>query len=338
MAVEAGSLSYAQKAAVVITQMPQELATAVLAEMSEMEVSRLTRLIATLPDLEPGPVNQVMAEFMDRVRTVSAVKQGGVDVARKLLRERLGAAKAEEELEALLRADDHRPFSFLHSLEPERIAGLLSGEHAQIVAIVVANLPADLGASVLSALDEGLRADVAIRIGTLGKLPSEAILSIAKALSSQVMDAYASSEVERAGGGVTTLAAMLNRSDRQIERQVLAAIESKDPDLAEEIRRQLFTFEDVLALDDKTLQKVLRAVPPKTLAIALKGASEETMQKFTRNISENAAKDLKEEIEYLGPLRVSEIEGAQMDIARKVREMEAEGEIVVIRAGEDVVV
>jgi len=334
---DASSLTPAQKAAVVITQMPPPLASAVLAEMSEVEVSRLTRLVATLPDLEPGPVKQVMAEFIDRVSTVAAVKQGGVDVARRLLRERLGAAKAEEELEALLRADDHRPFSFLHSLEPERVAGLLSGEHPQVVAVVVANLPADLAAAVLSALDEDARAQVAVRIGTMGKLPSEAVASIARALSGQVLDAYASPDIERSGGGVSTLAAMLNRSDRQVERQVLAAVEAADPELAEEVRRQLFTFEDVLALDDKTLQKVLRAVQPKTLAIALKGASDEALEKFTRNMSENAAKDLKEEMEYLGPLRVSEVEGAQMDIARKVREMEAEGEIVIIRQGDEVV-
>ncbi len=337
MATDIATLSYAQKAAVVITQMPPELASAVLAEMSEVEASRLTRLVATLPDLEPGPVKEVMGEFLERVRTVAAVKQGGVEVARRLLRERLGTAKAEEELEALLRSEDRRPFAFLHSLEPARVAGLLSGEHPQVAAVVIANLPADLGAEVLSALDEGARADVAVRIGTMGKLPSEAVASIARALSGQVLDAYTSSDVERSGGGASALAAMLNRSDRQVERQVLAAVEASDPDLAEEVRRQLFTFEDVLALDDRTLQKVLRAVQPKTLATALKGASEETLDKFTRNMSENAAKDLKEEIEYLGPLRLSEVEGAQMDIARKVREMEAEGEIVVIRQGDEVV-
>jgi flagellar motor switch protein FliG len=338
MAIDASGLNYAQKAAVVLTQMPQELASAVLAEMSEVEVSRLTRLVATLPELEPGPVNQVMGEFLERVKTVSAVRQGGVDVARRLLRERLGTAKAEEELEALLRSEDHRPFSFLHSMEPERVAGLLSYEHPQVVAVVIANLPADLAAAVMSALDEGTRAEVAVRVGTMGKLPSEAVASIAKALSGQVLDSYASGDVERSGGGASALAAMLNRSDRQVERQVLAAVENADPELAEEVRRLLFTFEDVLALDDKTLQKVLRAVQPKTLATALKGASDEALEKFARNMSENAAKDLREEIEYLGPLRLSEVEGAQMDIARKVRELEAEGEIVVIRQGDEVVV
>jgi flagellar motor switch protein FliG len=337
LAADATNLTYAQKAAVVITQMPQELASAVLAEMSEVEVSRLTRLVATLPDLEPGPVKEVMGEFLDRVRTVAAVKQGGLDVARRLLRDRLGTAKAEEELEALLRAEDRRPFAFLHSLEPERVASLLTGEHPQVIAVVVAHLSAELGAAVLSALDEGTRAEVAVRIGTMGKLPSEAVVSIARALSGQVLDAYTAPDIDGSSGGASALAAMLNRSDRQVERQVLAAVEAADPNLAEEVRRQLFTFEDVLALDDRTLQKVLRAVQPKTLATALKGASAEALEKFTRNMSENAAKDLEEEIEYLGPLRLSEVEGAQMDIARKVREMEAEGEIVVIRQGDEVV-
>lgn len=332
------ALSGPQKAAVVITQMPAEVSGEVIAQMSETEVSRLTKVVASLPELDPALVKQVMTEYMGRVQILSSVRQGGVDVAKRLLRERFGVQRAEEELERLMRSGDSRPFAFLHGVEPERIADFLADEHPQIVAVVVAHLPSDLAAKVLGALDESQRAGIALRVGTMGKVPHDAVAAIAASLSGQLADKDVTPDGDRAGKGSSTLASILNRAERQVERQVLTSMDESDPELAEEVRRQLFTFEDVLALDDKTLQKVVRVIQPKTLAVALKGADESVRGPFVRNMSENTAQDLLETIESLGPLRLVEVEGAQVDIARKVRDMEAEGAITIIRKGDDVVV
>ena len=337
MTLQFAGLTGPQKAAIVITQMPPELSDAVISQMSEAEVARLSRVVASLPELDPGTVKQVMSEYMSRVQVLSSVRQGGIDVARRLLRERLGVQRAEEELELLLRSGDPRPFAFLHGAEPARIAELLSGEHPQIMAVVVAHLPAELAAKVLGALDEEVRGDVAMRIGTMGKVPHDSVMAIATALSAQFVG-NVDVDAEMTGKASSALAVILNRSERQVERQVLTTLDERDPELAEEVRRQLFTFDDVLGLDDRTMQKVLRAIQPKTLAIALKGAGEPTLRPFVSNMSENAAQDLLETIEALGPVRMSEIEGAQVDIARKVRELEAEGSITIIRKGDEVVV
>lgn len=337
-ALPAHALSGPQKAAIVVTQMPPELANAIIDQMSEAEVARLSRIVASLPELDPATVQQVMSEYMSRVQVLSSVRQGGLDVAKRLLRERLGVQRAEEEMELLLRSSEPRPFAFLHGVEPVRIAELLAGEHPQVMAVVVAHLPAELAAKVLGALEDQVRADVAMRIGTMGKVPRDSVMAIAAALSGQFVDKDAAPEADMTGKSSSTLAVILNRSERQVERQVLAAIDERDPDLAEDVRRQLFTFDDVLNLDDRTMQKVLRAIQPKTLATALKGAEERTLQPFLRNMSENAAADLLETIESLGPVRLSEVEGAQVDIARKVRELEAEGAITIIRKGDEVVV
>lgn len=337
MTLQFAGLTGPQKAAIVITQMPPELSDAVISQMSEAEVARLSRVVASLPELDPGTVKQVMSEYMSRVQVLSSVRQGGIDVARRLLRERLGVQRAEEELELLLRSGDPRPFAFLHGAEPARIAELLSGEHPQIMAVVVAHLPAELAAKVLGALDEEVRGDVAMRIGTMGKVPHDSVMAIATALSAQFVG-NVDVEADMTGKASSALAVILNRSERQVERQVLTTLDERDPELAEEVRRQLFTFDDVLGLDDRTMQKVLRAIQPKTLAIALKGAEEPTLRPFVSNMSENAAQDLLETIEALGPVRMSEIEGAQVDIARKVRELEAEGSITIIRKGDEVVV
>ncbi|MGH9068801.1 MAG: flagellar motor switch protein FliG [Acidimicrobiales bacterium] len=325
-----------QKAAVVVTQMPPRVAAAVIKEMAEVDVSLLSRTIAELPELSEDLVRPVVAECLDRVRAMVAVNQGGIGAARRILAERFGSARADEELEVILAGTrPTHPLDFLHAMEPAQLSAFLADEHPQTTAMVVASLTADFASSVISNLDDDRRSDIAYRIGTMGKVPPEALDVVAKAMDAQLRGA--AMPTGGAGGGTATLAAILNRSDRALEREVLGQMEQTDPELAEDVRRRLFTFEDVIRLDDRTLQKVLRAVQPKVLATALKGATEENREVFTHNLSERAADDLTEEIELLGPMRLAEVEGAQMELVRTVRDLEAAGEIVIIREGDDVV-
>lgn len=337
MTLRGVQLTGQQKAAIVVTQMSPQAADGVLAGMSEVDAARLSRFVAALPEIDEAVVKEVMDEFLGRVDTLTRVRQGGLEVARRLLRDRMGSQRAEEEMELLLRSEDRRPFSFLHSFDPARIAGMLADEHPQLGAVVISQLPADLASRVLGALEHDKRIDLALRVGHMSKVPADALREVSAALSGQSMD-MGPVEAEAPGGGTSALAAILNRSDRQVERQVLATLDGTDPELAEEIRRKLFTFEEVLTLDDRALQKVVRVIQPKVLALALKGATEDVSAPFLRNLSEEAAADLLEEIEALGQQRRSDVEGAQLDIARKVRDLEVEGEIVIVRKGDDVVV
>ena len=331
-------LSKPQKAAVVVAQLDAVHANKLLRSMSENEVVDLMSAVANLPALDTRDVEDVLHEFAGKASSLMKVGQGGLDIARKLLRERLGALRADEILDELVQSNRTHPLAFLHRIEPQQIVGFLNDEHPQLVAVVLAHLPADHAAEVLRHLDEEKRVDVARRIATMGKITPSVIQNMALILEKKL------SSVLRAGGtsytevgGVSTIVGILSQSDRASEKQILSGLEDSDPDLAEEIRNEMFVFDDVTNLDDRTLQKVLRNIVPKDLAVALKGVSELVRDKFMRNISERAAQDLNEEIELLGPTRLSQVEAAQKAIVKIVRDLEAAGEITLARSDDEFV-
>ncbi|MDA8070100.1 MAG: flagellar motor switch protein FliG [Actinomycetota bacterium] len=331
-------LSGVQKAAVVLAQLDTDRATKVLKAMSESEVVDLMSAVATLPPLDVDAVRGILAEFAGQAAALLQVGQGGVDVARRLLRERLGPSRAEEVLEQFLEAGQPRPLAILQRLEAHQIVSFLGDEHPQTIAVVLAHLSADHGAQVLGLLDEELRADVARRVAVMGRISPEVVQTMADTLEQKLSavvraGAGAASEV----GGVGSIVAILNQSERSLEKQILATLEQEDPALAEQIRNEMFVFDDVVNLDDRTLQRVLRNVVPKDLAVALKGLEAEVREKFLRNLSERAAEDMAEEIEILGPTRLSQVEAAQQSIVKVVRELDAAGEIVLLRGDDELV-
>ncbi len=332
------TLTSPQKAAVVLAQLDDVRATKVLKAMSESEVVELMAAMATLPALDATAVRAVLAEFVGQAAALLQVGQGGVEVARRLLRERLGAAKAEEVLQQFLQAGQSRPLAILQRIDPQQIISFIGDEHPQTVAVVLAHLPSDHAAQVLATLDDQLRTDVSRRIATMGRIAPDVVQTIATTLEQKL------AAVLRAGvgpesevGGVGSIVAILNQSDRASEKQILASLEESDPELAEKIRNEMFVFDDVVNLDDRTLQRVLRNVVPKDLAVALKGVDDEIRDKFLRNMSERAAQDLTDEIELLGPTRLSQVESAQQAVVKVVRELEATGEIVLARGDDEFV-
>lgn len=332
------ALNGSQRAATVLAQLDTARAAKLLKVMSEREVVSIMAAMATLPPLDVIEVRQILADFAGEANALLQVGQGGVEVARKLLRDRLGPAKAEEVLEQFLQGRDTHPLSFLQRLDVRHVASFIGDEHPQTVAVVLAHMPADTGAQLLAAMSEEVRADIVRRVATMGRLSPDVVQHIADVLEQRAAalvrgGAASSSQV----GGMEPAVAILNRTDRATEKQILAAMEERDPSLAERIRNEMFVFDDVVGLDDRTLQLVLRNVVPGDLAVALKGASEEIRQKFLRNMSERAAVDLAEEIEVLGPTRVSQVEAAQGNVVKIVRELEASGEIVLSRGDDDFV-
>ncbi len=331
------TLTGRQKAAAVLAQIGTERATKVLRAMTEMEVVGLMEEMAKLPPLDAATVQELMTEFTHRAVALVTVGQGGPDAARKLLRERLGAARAEEILAQIEASATVRPLSFLQRIDPTQVASFLADEHPQTIAMVLAHLPPDFAAHVFRFLEEKLRAEVALRIARIGRVPSDVVQDVADLLERKLAMAVRAGGVGLSVGGVPGLVGILNNSERSAEREILGEIEEIDPELAEEVRSQMFVFDDVANLDDRTLQRVLRNVVPKDLALALKGADEAVLAKFQRNMSERAGEDLIEEIEVLGPTRLSAVEGAQSAIVRTVREMEANGEIVLSRGDDEIV-
>ena len=328
-------LSGAQKAAVILAQLDSARATRVLKAMSENEVVDLMAAMATLPPLTVDSVREVLAEFAGQAAALAQVGQGGVDVARRLLRDRLGAARTEEVLHQFVQAGTARPLAFLQRIEPQQMISFIGDEHPQTVALVLAHLPADQAALVLALLDEGTRSEVSRRIATMGRLSPDVVHVVADSFEKKLSAFFRNGSGSTADvGGLSAIVAILNQSERGAEKQILGSLDESDPELAEEIRNEMFVFDDVVSLDDRTLQRVLRNVVPKDLAVALKGVDEAIRTKFLRNMSERAAEDLSEEIELLGPTRLSQVEQAQQAVVKVVRELEATGEIVLAR-GED---
>jgi flagellar motor switch protein FliG len=326
-------LTGAQKAAVVLTQADTTRALRILKAMTEPETVSLLKAMATLPVLSRGDIERVIGEFGELGKV-----QNTPVVARRLLVERLGSTRAEEVLAQLLGPAKPHPLLFLNDIDPQQIASFITDEHPQTIAVVLAHLPAPQAAQVLKAMSELLRTDVARRIATMGRVYPEAVRHVADVLEQQL------SALLREGvsvttdiGGVSSIVAILNQTDRSSEKQILADLEEADPTLADEIRNELFVFDDIVSLDDRTLQLILRNVVPKDLAVALKNASTELLDTFVRNMSERAAADLTEEIEVLGPTRLSQVEAAQTAVVRIVRQLEVNGEIVLARSDDELV-
>jgi flagellar motor switch protein FliG len=330
-------LSKSQRAAVIIAQLDEERANRVLRNMSEGEVIELMALVARLPTMTSEDVDAVVDELASVTGTLSDVRQGGSDVAERLLSERLGAARAAQIMDELQSAVTDHPLAVINRLEPTQIVGFMSSEHPQLLAVVLAHVNGDHGARVIERLEDELRTEVARRVAKMGALPPEVIRKVGAELE------YRLSAFARAGGGtsevegIPTIVGILNNADQATEKQILADLDERDPEIAEMIRNEMFVFDNVIELDDPTLQTVLRSVVLKNVALALKGKPEHVIQKFTRNISERAAEELLEDMMTLGPQRLSVVEAAEASIVKLVRSLADAGTITIERGNDELV-
>lgn len=330
-------LTMPQRAAVVLAQLDDERAQRVLANMSELEVISIMAEMSKLPIMRVEEVDRIIGEFTDEAGALLQVRQGGTELAQRWLRDRLGMSRASEvmlELQSIMH--DH-PLMFLNRIEPQQIVRFLGDEHPQTVALVLANLHVEHAARVIEELSEEKRVEIARRMATMAPVPTEVVKRIAVELESQLSAFVRSGQVSAEMGGVSSVVAMLNNADRAAERQILSALEQSDPELADRIRTEMFVFDDVMALDDATLQVALRSVVMKDMALALKGKPPQMVEKVTRNISERAAEDLLEDMASLGPQRLSVVEAAEATIVKAVRELADAGEITIGRGNDELV-
>lgn len=328
-----------QRAAVVITQLDDARARILLNSMSENDAIRLMVEVAHLPPLTSDDVRAVTQDFTHAAGAYLQVRQGGAEVAHRWLVDRLGPVRAAEIMADLNTATAEDPLGFLNRIEPAQIAGFLEDEHPQTVAIVLANIYHEHAARVLDHLENDMASEVVRRMATMTAVASALVRRIADVLEQRLAN------VMRSGGstsvvtsGISAAAAVLNNVDPAVEREILQRIESEDPELAEVIRGEMFVFDDVAQLDDMTLQTVLRSVVLKDVALSLKTATPDVVDRFLGCMSERAADDLREEIASLGPQRLSAIEAAQTAVVKAVRELADNGTITIGRGNDELIV
>ena len=332
----AKGLTGRQKAAILLISLGPELSAQIFKHLREDEIEQLTFEIANLRKVDSGNKDEVVGEFYQMCIAREYISQGGIDYAREVLERALGSQKAVDILNRLTSSLQVRPFDFVRKTDPSQLLNFIQSEHPQTIALIMAYLDPEQASILLSALAPDRQTDVARRIAIMDRTSPDVVKEIERVLerklSSLVAQDYTSA------GGVGTVVDVLNRVDRSTEKTIMEALEIQNPELAEEIKARMFVFENIVQLDDRAIQQVLREVDTKDLALALKGASEEVSVKIRRNMSKRAGDMLKEEIEYMGPVRLRDVEEAQQRIVNIIRKLEEAGEIIVARGGGDEII
>ncbi|WP_030177123.1 flagellar motor switch protein FliG [Spirillospora albida] len=328
------TMSGLRKAAVLLVQMGKEDSAKVLAQLREPEVEELTAEIVRLGSIDPTIATDVLTEFRDMATAYRYAGQGGMDFARELLEASLGRERAGEIVSRLSASLVDLPFSFLQRADPRQVLSFLQDEHPQLIALVLAHLPAHLASQILSGLSPDLQADVAHRIAVMDRTSPDIIRNVEAQLERRISSVLQPQDLSTVGG-LQPLVDIINRADRVTERLILEGLEGRSPELAEEVRSRMFMFEDIVHLDDRAVQLVVRQVETADLATALKGVGQGTLDKITKNLSERAAENLLEEIELLGPVRIRQVEESQAKVVHAIRALEESGQIVIRRGDED---
>jgi flagellar motor switch protein FliG len=328
----ASSLSGRQKAAVLLISLGTERAANILKHLSEREVEALSAEMAALWRVRPETSAAVMQEIQDRLSAASASGVGGPEYAREVLTHLVGPERAQEIIGTVTTEPETRPFEFLRRTPPDQIYGFLRPEAPQTVALVIAHLHTTLAAQVIAEFPPEDQAEIAMRIATMNETSPEVTAAVEDVIRQKLSNIISSEYA--AAGGVESLAQILNHADRATERTVLDYLGESDPELAEEIRALLFVFEDLVRLDDRSVQLVLKDVESADLALALRGVSEEVKDKVLSNMSQRAAEMLMEDLAYQPPQRRSVIEDAQGRIVAVVRRLEEEAQLVIGRGGD----
>ena len=308
-----------------------ETATKLMRQLSQEEIEDLTIEISNVKGVSSSLIDQVIEEFHQMITAQEYVIQGGLDYAQKLLEHSLGFAKATDVLEKVKALTHVKGFGMLKKADGQQLASFLQKEHPQTIALILSNLAPDQTAQVLTEFPEELRNNVSFRMATLGKV-SPALLSEVE----DVVEEIAKTEISQSMssmGGTKSVAAVLNKCNNATAKVILEHIEQADPQLAGEVKRLMFLFEDLLYIDDRGIQRILREVDKRELALALKVVDDKLKEKIFKNMSERAQEMLKEELQYMGPVRLKEVEAAQTRIVEVVKQLEDQGEIVVAGRG-----
>lgn len=326
-------LTGAEKVSILLLALGEEVAPLILQRMTEQEIQRISNHMSHMRDVDPEALEAVLNEFFNMTYSVEGMIAGGTDYVRKLLMKALDPEKAEWILNNLSMPTLATGLEALRWLDPKTIARFLRSEHPQTVAVILAHLDPTQAGAVLSSLPPTVQADVLMRIAKLEHIPAGIIQELDKVLQRELR-ATGALETDHVGG-VKAVAEILNNVDQASEREIMSYIEEENAQLAEDIRQLMFVFEDLNSVDDRGMQTILREVANDDLKMALKTASEELKNKILRNLSQRAAEMLREELEIMGPVRVSDVEKAQQKITQVAKRLENEGKIMLGGKGDN---
>ncbi|HHW92218.1 MAG TPA: flagellar motor switch protein FliG [Firmicutes bacterium] len=330
-------LSGKEKAAIALITLGPELSAEVFKHMREDEIEELTLEIASMRRVPPEQKEQVLGELYHMYLAQEYIAQGGIDYAKEVLERALGSQKAMAIIQRLTASLQVKPFEFIRSTDPGQLLTFIQGEHPQTIALILAFLQPEQAGTILTALPPEKQVDVTKRLALMEYTSPEVIQEVERVLEAK-LSALAGQDSTQVGG-VEALVEVLNQVDRATEKTILENLEEQEPELAEEIKRRLFTFEDIVQLDNKAVMRILREIDlTKDLPLALKVASEEVKNKIFINMSKRAVETLQEEMDYLGPVRLRDVEEAQQRIVNTIRKLEEVGEIIIARGGEDEIV
>lgn len=322
-----------KKAAIMLMVLGPEVSGTVLKHLEPEHIEQLSLEIARLDRVTSEQRESVIHEFYDLAIAQDYIAEGGIEHARKVLEAALGEESAKTVLDKIVTAMQVVPFEFLKKADPAQVLSFIQDEHPQTIALILAYMPLSSAAMILAKLAPESRAEVAARIASMDQTPPEVIRRVETVLEKKV-SSILNQEMTQAGGP-KALVDLLNRVDRSTERLIIESLTENNPELAETIKNMMFVFEDIVQLDDRAIQAILREVDMKELATALKGVSNDVQQKVYKNMSERAVGMLKEDMEFMGPVRLRVVEEAQQKIVAVIRRLEEAGEIVVGRSGEE---
>ncbi len=322
-----------QKAAIFLVTLGTDVSSEIFKHLREDEIEQLTFEIARLDKIEPEEKDRVLQEFQELMMAQGFITSGGIDYAREVLERALGTQKAIDIVNRLTSSLQVRPFDFIRRTDPSHLLNFIQGEHPQTIALILAYLDPNKGAQILSGLSHQIQADVAKRIATMDRTSPDVLREVERVLERKL--STLASEDYTSAGGIDSIVEVLNNVDRGTEKIIIEALEEEDPELAEEIKKRMFVFEDIVLLDDRSIQKVLREVDSQDLAKALKGVDAEVQEKIFRNMSKRASSLLREDMDFMGPIRLRDVEEAQQKIVNIIRKLEEAGDIIVARAGEE---
>lgn len=333
MAKSNSSISSREKIAVLMVALGNDIAAEVYKKLDDTAIELITLEVANLRKVTPELKLEVLKEAQEILMAREFMARGGVDYARDVLERALGPERAQNLLARITASLQVRPFDFMRHTDPQQVLGFIQGEHPQTIALILSYLEAPQAAMILSGLPAIMQAEVAKRIARMDRITPEVLREVERVLERKLSTVMGQDFTM--AGGIDAVVAIVNSSDRTTERNIMEHLEENDPELAEEIKKRLFVFEDIIRLDDRSLQRVLREVDMKELGLALKGATEELRTKFFKNMSKRAAEMLQEDMDYMGPVRVKDVEESQQKVVNIVRGLEEQGEIVIASGGED---
>lgn len=331
-----GGITGLQKAAILLISLGPERSAGLFKHLKEDEIEELTLEIANTRGVTPQVKEEVINEFYEVCLAQQYIAEGGIGYAKELLDKALGSEKALEVIGKLTASLQVKPFEFVRKTEPSQLINFIQDEHPQTIALILSYLSPAQSALIVSALPPDRQADVAKRIAMMDRTSPDVIKEVEKVLESKLASLV--NQDYTVIGGVDAVVDILNTVDRGTEKHIMETLEIEEPELADEIRKKMFVFEDVLLLDDRAIQRVLRDVDNNDLEIALKGANEEVQTAIFNNLSKRLATMIKEDMEFMGPVRMKDVEEAQQKIVNIIRKLEDAGEIVISRGGGDEIV